>query len=378
MTTSAELAQRHIPFTALQSSTEAFIDYCIPECTPKFNYALIGPGVSQNPKQPVNLREPHGFQVGAVRLLHGGVNPPHMHFSCEVFICTRGDWRVQWGFNPEVLHTDIGPGDIVSVPTWLYRGFTNIGADDGFLFTALGRDQTGGILWGPSTIARAAEHGVQLSAEHRMIDSRRGEALQAGEQLFEPMTAAEMAALPAWPLEAMARRVVRWADLVWSPHALLDSPLPGCGGQIAPVLGLGLTQDRQACAPITHSHGLSLEWLRLPPGGQVSRHRLADKQVLTVWQGELTLSMDADDGPCAFTLRGAAANWDSFSLPADVWRTLSNTGTEEVRVLLMTAGDHRKPIAWDSDVARAAAEADWALDADGFVAPKRYVDRAQA
>ena len=90
------------------------------------------------------------------------------------------------------------------------------------------------------------------------------------------------------------------------------------------------------------------------------------------------MSIDADDGPCAFTLRGAAANWDSFSLPADVWRTLSNTGTEEVRVLLMTAGDHRKPIAWDSDVARAAAEADWALDADGFVAPKRYVDRAQA
>ena len=377
MTTSAALRERHIPFSSLQAATEAFIDYAIPECTPKFNYALIGPGVSQNPKQPVNLREPHGFQVGGVRMLNGGVNPPHMHFSCEVFICTRGDWRIQWGFNPEVLHADIGAGDIVSVPTWLYRGFTNIGADDGFLFTALGRDRTGGILWGASTLARAAEQGVLLSAEHRIIDTRRGESLRDGERLFQPMTEVEAAALRAWPLEAMSRRLVRWADLAWSPHALLDSPLPGCGGQIAPVVGLGLIQDRDAAAPVAHSHGVSLEWLRLPPGGQVSRHRLAEKQVLTVWQGELTLSLDAEDGPCDFLLNGRDSGWDSFSVPADIWRSLRNNGSTELRVLLMTAGDHHKFIEWDLAVQHAAAQLDWAVDADGFVAPKRFVDRAQ-
>lgn len=56
------LRDRLIPFSSLQYSTEAFIDYRIPECSPKFNYALIGPGVSQNPNQPVSLREKHGFQ----------------------------------------------------------------------------------------------------------------------------------------------------------------------------------------------------------------------------------------------------------------------------------------------------------------------------
>jgi hypothetical protein len=47
--TPADLAKRFIPFSSLRSSTEAFIDYCLPESKPKFNYALVGPGVSQNP-----------------------------------------------------------------------------------------------------------------------------------------------------------------------------------------------------------------------------------------------------------------------------------------------------------------------------------------
>ena len=54
----AQLNQRYIPFAGLQYTTEAFIDYAIEACAPKYNYALIGPGVSQNPKQPVSLREP--------------------------------------------------------------------------------------------------------------------------------------------------------------------------------------------------------------------------------------------------------------------------------------------------------------------------------
>jgi hypothetical protein len=37
------LVERFIPFAGLKYSTEAFIDYCIPASTPKYNYALIGP-----------------------------------------------------------------------------------------------------------------------------------------------------------------------------------------------------------------------------------------------------------------------------------------------------------------------------------------------
>jgi len=159
------LRERLIPFSSLRYSTEAFIDYRIPECSPKFNYALIGPGVSQNPNQPVSLREKHGFQVGGVSMPHGKTNPPHMHFTCEVFICVRGQWEINWGFNPDKRSVRIQAGDIVSLPTWIYRGFTNVGIDDGFMLTALGGDDTGGILWGPSTLAAAAQQGVYLTED---------------------------------------------------------------------------------------------------------------------------------------------------------------------------------------------------------------------
>lgn len=377
MITPEALAERHIPFSSLRYSTEAFVDYCIPECTPKYNYALIGPGVSQNPNQPINLREPHGFQVGAVSMPHGKTNPAHMHFTCEVFICVRGNWRVRWGFNPEDLHAEIGEGDIVSVPTWIYRGFTNVGVDDGFMFTALGGDHTGGVLWGPTTLAAAAERGVRLTEDYRIVDASRGDTLQPHEKLLQPMTPEEIAALRRWSPAEMAQRIVRHADLAWSTHGFLDSALPGGGAQLAPVIGLGISQDRNALAPVANAHGLSIEWLRIPPGGQVSRHRLREKQVLIAKAGVLELGVETTAGERSHRLHGEAAAWDSFAVPAEVWRTLRNPGATEARALVLTAGDQRKRIEWDAGVVESAARQDLAIDANGYVAPKRFVERAQ-
>ena len=371
------LAERFIPFSSLRYSTEAFIDYAIPECTPKHNYALIGAGVSQNPKQPVSLREPHGFQLGGVNIAHGKVNTPHMHFSCEVFICTRGDWRVQWGFNPSASEADITDGDIASIPTWLYRGFTNIGVDDGFLFTALGGDHTGGILWGPSTLAAAAKNGVVLTEDYRIVDSTRGDVLAPGTPLIEPMTAAEIAALRVWSVAEMQQRIVRFADLRWSSHGLLDSHLPGCGAQLAAVIGLGMAQDRNLAAPVTNAHGLSIEWLRIPAGGSVSRHLLTDKQVLIAKRGVIQVGVDTTSGPVHQSMVGTDTAWDSYSLPPNCWRSFKNVGDSAALALLITAGDHRKGITWDAPVVQAAAEHDWSIDASGFVAPLRFISRAQ-
>lgn len=378
MITPEALAERFIPFAGLKYSTEAFIDYCIPASTPKYNYALIGPGVSQNPNQPVSLREPHGFQVGGVSMPHGKTNPAHMHFTCEVFICTRGDWRMEWGFNPEVESAPIGDGDLVSIPTWIYRGFTNIGVDDGFMFTALGGDNTGGILWGPSTLEAAAAQGVQLTEGYRIVDSRRGDRMGPDERPVQPMTAEEIAKLRSWSPAEMGRRIVRFAELQWSGKALLDASLPGCGAELAPTIGLGMTQDRDQLAPVLNPHGLSIEWLRIPAGGKVSRHLLQEKQVLIVKEGEVDVSVETLAGPITYRARGEAKAWDTFSIPERCWRTLRNPSSTPALAVLLTAGDHRKRIEWDPEVCvSAAAKAGWAIDANGYVAEKRFVDRAQ-
>ncbi len=377
MLTEEQIRQRFIPFDGLSYSTDAFIDYRIPGCAPKKNYALIGPGVSQNPNQPVSLREKHGFQVGGVSMPAGTTNPPHMHFTAEVFICTKGRWQMHWGFNPDALKAEIGEGDIFTVPTWIYRGFQSLGPDDAFMFTALGRDDTGGILWGPWTLEAARAQGVHLTDDYRIIDEQLGQKLTDTDQRLQPMTSEEITALRSWTPEQMARRCVRFADLDWSQDALLDSALPGCGGAMAPVIGLGMSQERNHLAPVQNAHGFSIEWLRMPAGGGVSRHKLAEKQVLMVYRGEVDLLVDGDTGPVTISAQGAPSGWDCFAMPAGAWRRYRNAGLREAVVLVMTPGDHRKTLMWDDEVVQAASAANRAIDANGYVAPKSFVDRSQ-
>ena len=377
MLTEEQIRERFIPFSGLRYSTEAFIDYRIPGCGPKKNYALIGPGVSQNPNQPVSLREKHGFQVGGVAMPPGTRNPPHMHFTAEVFICTKGRWDLHWGFNPNVSKAGIGPGDIASVPTWIYRGFQNTGDVEGFMFTALGRDDTGGILWGPDTLEAARAQGVHLTEDYRIIDEQSGQKWDDTERRLQPMTLAEIAALRRWTPEQMGRRVVRFAELDWSSRALLDSAMPGCAGQMAPVIGQGMTQDRDHAAPVVNSHGFSIEWLKLPAQGSVSRHRLQDKQVLAVYQGAVEIAVESDGVAVPAMARGSDEGWDSFAMPGGCWRSYRNPADTDAVVLVMTPGDGRKTIEWSPDVVAGAGALDRAIDANGFVGAKRFVDRSQ-
>ena len=384
--TDAQLQSRFIPFSSLRYSTEAFMDYRIPGCAPKQNYALIGSGVSQSPKQPVSLREKHGFQVGGVMMPAGVINPPHMHFTAEVFICTQGQWHFNWGFNPEHHTADLGVGDICSVPTWIYRGFQNVGTTDGFMFTALGGDDTGGILWAPQTLKAAAENGVHLTDDYQIIDEHLGQQFDhATMRRLEPMEQAEIDRLRQISPAEMAQRLVRFADLKWSAHALLDATLPGCNAQLAPVIGLGMTEDRNHLAPIANAHGFSIEWLKIPPGGSVSLHQLVVRQVLTCYQGSAVISLSNAAVAQAMLAQNATkiivnstpSTWDSYAMPADVWRSIENKGDVDAVLLLMTPGDGRKHITWPADVVAAAAATGLAMDANGYIALKKFVDRSQ-
>jgi mannose-6-phosphate isomerase-like protein (cupin superfamily) len=274
MLSEEDIKARFIPFDSLRYTTEAFIDYCIPECSPKYNYALIGPGVSQNPKQPVSLREKHGFQVGGISMPHGKTNPAHMHFTAEVFICFKGDWQMQWGFNPGVQTADVGEGDVLTVPPWIYRGFKNIGVDDGFMFTGLGRDSTGGILWGPSTLAAASAQGVHLTEDYQIIDERAGQKWNGSQKALAPKFTNRPLRQAAERLQQLSAEYDRrQADLVaqaraWAVCQRLPEPVIShtmdvdlSWGSPAPPARLGLpwcvssTCGTPSCAPLTRAGG---------------------------------------------------------------------------------------------------------------------------
>ena len=99
--------------------------------------------------------------------------------------------------------------------------------------------------------------------------------------------------------------------------ALLDSCLEGHRSQMAPVIGYGISQDRDHAPKITNPHGFSIEWLKLPPGQSVSSFRIGQKQVLMSYVGSITVTMNRPGDEVEMSLDA----WDTASLPADIWRS---------------------------------------------------------
>ena len=359
-----EAKRRLIKRSDCVSCSVAFIDCKTPGSHLKQNYSLIGPGVTSSADQVVNLREPHGFNVGAAAMPNGITNNLHIHFTAEVFMCFRGEWKFRWGPNGDNGEIVGRAGDIASIPTWIFRGFTNVGPDDGWLFTVLGGDDTGGIIWHPSILDGAAQYGLYLSKQNMLIDTERAPKPDEGE-LITPMAAEEIAKLRRYSVEEMRARVVTREERAWSMDALLDSCLPGHASAMAPVIGYGLSQDRDQAPKITNPHGFSIEWLRLAPGQSVSRFRIPNKQVLISFAGSIAVGLNAPGEEVEMQLDP----WDTGSVPASAWRTIRNVSDVEAEVLLITAGDGRKIAEWAPEVLDAVRAAGRTVDKSGFIAP---------
>jgi len=98
---------------------------------------------------------------------------------------------------------------------------------------------------------------------------------------------------------------------------------------------------------------------------------------MVIKKGQVRLEVQADDGRFSQQMQGTATAWDSFAVPPDHWRSLHNEGSQEALILLLTSGDEKKNIEWSTEILEQAAAQGWALDANGCVAPKYFVDRAQ-
>ncbi len=360
-----EAAKRLIRRDQYVSCSVAFIDCKTPGSHLKENYALIGPGVTSSSDQVINLREPHGFNVGAAAMPNGITNNLHIHFTAEVFMVFRGAWKFRWGPNGDDGEIVGEAGDIVSVPTWIFRGFTNVGPDDGWLFTALGGNDTGGIIWHPSILNGAAQYGLYLSKENVLVDTAAGTAKPDEGALIAPMPEGEIAKLRRYSVEEMRTRVVTRGERVWSEDALLDSRLDGHRSAMAPVIGYGIAQDRDLAPKITNPHGFSIEWLKLPPGQSVSRFRVSAKMVLIVFAGRLDVALNGEADRVTLHLDP----YDTASVPADAWRSLANVSDVEAEVVVITAGDGRKIPDWAPEVREAVAATGRGVDKSGLIAP---------
>ncbi|WLQ35191.1 cupin domain-containing protein [Streptomyces castrisilvae] len=369
--TPEEIERRTIRRAELKADKSAFIDTCLPECVGKENYALIGPGVSENAEQVVPVTDAHGFNLGVAAMPHGITNSLHLHYTAEVFSCFSGEWLFRWGVGGDEGEHVIRPGDVISMPTWMFRGFTNVGADDGWMFSSLGMDETGGIIWAPSVLRAAAEHGNYLSADNRLIRGVPGER-PAGVELTEPMPDEEVRKLRPVSPEQMRQRLATPEDLEWSATPFLDSELPGGGAELALVVGYGITEDRDQSPRVHNPHGFSLAWLRAEPGAGVGAHRHDASQVFMVKDGRWRVTLNQED-----PVTSELGPFDTFSVPRGAWRKLESIGESTGLLVVMTEGDGRVRAEWDPEIRRAASARGTAYDTNGYLAPAALVGNAQ-
>lgn len=363
---SSALSRRVIEPSEFVADTEAFVDVRIERSHGKASYSFIGPGVSQNADQVINITEPHGFNVGAATLPHGTINNPHLHFTAEVFICTRGSFRFSIGEHGG-QDLDIGPGTVFSVPTWTFRSFENTGPDDGWIFAVLGGDDTGGIIWAPHILREAAETGLYLDANNAVLDATAGDDVS---QAIAPHDAHDLEGhvTDLTDLE-IASRCVAGDALDWSDRALLSSVLPGHELRMAPVIGHGMTQDRAQASPIMNPHGFSLEWLEVGAGSATGVHRHDDTQALFLIEGSWEVAIELDgEWETVRPVEGSIV-----SVPAGAWRAFANTGTAPARAVIVCGSDAPTRIEWSDEVVQAAARSGWSIDASGYLAPIRLI-----
>jgi len=289
--TAEAMAARVVRYADLRPCYNAFIDTRTPGSEAKENFTIIGPGVSENPEQHVHIAEPHGFNIGGARQPPGCVNSQHSHDTAEVFIVHTGTWRFDLGEHGDDAQVTLHPGDVISLPTGMFRGFTNVGADTGYLFAVLGGDDPGRVLWAPKVFDMAAQYGLVLLETGQLVDTVAGQTIPPDAKAM-PRTSADQVA-------AMHRATADEAEkLVWRTQN---------GSGLTPVIG--------EHARLNWPHPFTVDRLNLQDGVTHSA-TVAAPEVLFVQSG--TLEVDWGSGNLSLDAG------DTMTVPLGVDRTLSS------------------------------------------------------
>ena len=208
--------ERIVRYGDLKPCRTAFIDAHTPGSDQKENYTIIGAGVSESADQHVHIKETPGFNIGAAGQPAGCRNSLHTHTTAEVFFVLSGRWRFFWGNTGEAGEVVLEEGDLINLPTGMFRGFENTGSGYGMIMAVLGGDDAGGgVVWAPQVIEEAAEHGLVLGDNGILYDTKLDHQLPAGVSPMPVLTPAQVAEFQEpTASEVVPRFVARYKDMM--------------------------------------------------------------------------------------------------------------------------------------------------------------------
>ena len=322
-------AERVVHYDELRPCTTAFIDTRTPGSAEKENFTIIGPGVAESPDQHVHIDIPHGFNIGGARQPPGCLNSQHSHETAEVFVVHSGQWAFLLGPNKEDGEVVLGPGDTISIPIHVFRGFKNVGNDTGFLFAVLGGDDPGHVTWAPYVFDNAREYGLVLLEDGSLVDTTKGETIPDGKRAMTPTTEADLARFDRPSADDMAGCVLTHDRLAPSPSLglpeILEFPIIGCA---SPEEGLSAGQ-------MEWPHGFHVRHVTVDPAAATKQHVRREEEVILMHKGQLTVAV-----PEGEIILGPG---DVFTVPIEMPRSFGNQGTEKVEAYFVRGGDHPRP-----------------------------------
>ncbi len=289
--TQEEVASRLVKYQDLRPCTTAFIDTHSPGSEQKENFTIIGPGVAENPDQYVHIDIPHGFNIGAARQPAGCVNSQHSHETAEVFVVHSGRWKFSLGETAADGDIELGPGDTISIPIHVFRGFTNVGDGPGFLFAVLGEDDPGQVTWAPYVFEEAEKHGLILLKNGRLVDTTKGEAVPPDGTPMPATTAEDVRRLRRMTADEIKECVVRDAELdEMSVNVFGDDGLSESA-----IVGAENTDEGMPAAKMSWPHGFHLRRWKINRGYSTPWHQRDEAEVIMMQRGCLRFVWDGGE-----------------------------------------------------------------------------------
>lgn len=194
-------------FEDLIPSTLPFVEGKLVGHKERKNYSIVGPGVAEDSKQFIKIAMPHTFNLGAVSAMPKNGSGLHSHTTAEVFIIFSGKWRFYWGAEGKD-ETILSTGDIISMPTNMFRAFENAGEEEGLIFVVLGGDDPGIITWVPSVLEKAMKTGMALLNDNSLIDLSLNE-IPKGKSILEPISKEEIKKFNNYKLEQLEKFIYK-------------------------------------------------------------------------------------------------------------------------------------------------------------------------
>ena len=305
------MTERIARFNELTPSTLPFVEGRIEGHKERKNYSIVGPGVAEDSQQSVKISKPHGYNLGAVSANPKNGSGLHSHTTAEVFLIYSGSWRFYWGADGtnEII---LGKGDIISMPTNMFRGFENAGDEEGLIFVVLGNDDPGIITWVPDVLIKARETGLALLDDNSLIDLKENK-VPLNRKLLEPITKETLQRFDDYEINEIENFICKYKNQINHEINLNN------GIKLIQVIGNSFS-NKNYKAIIDHDTGFNLSILKSKQG--LIEDLVFDKPTILFSQkGNWKVKIEEDE----FNINSK----DTFSLPLNTKVSISIDNNED-------------------------------------------------